>query len=130
MTVTMYQRRAAGAAPWPIRISREELTQAVDQRLEALRPDVAWKEIEQFVLEHRRTTRLQHDNRSSLVDFVRKRTKDLLQPAPGQIEHAVVVMRPAAAQLRLRDRDREADHLQRLHRSQRDLGMEVVGKRV
>jgi hypothetical protein len=83
-------------------------------------------ELHELVLEDGRAARLDSYHRHAGADLVAQAVEDPPQVRLGQVEHPVVVERPAAAEVAARDRDVEARLLERLDRGDSDLGLEVV----
>ncbi len=84
------------------------------------------QELHQLVAEDGDAARLEADDRGPRRDLRAQDVEDLAQLALRQVEHAVVVERPAAAERARRDRHVEAGGLEHLDRGPGGLGMEVV----
>ena len=95
---------------------------------------VAGEEFQQLVLEDRMAAGLEDDDGHARFDLRRERGEDFLQARFRLVEHAVVVVRPAAAQALLRQLDARARGFQHARRRQAVCGrkklVKVSGKRI
>jgi hypothetical protein len=108
----------------------EELAQVERLLRQPLGVLVEGQQLGQLVLEDGDATRLDPDHWHPGADLLAQVLDHPLRVAPGEMEHPVVVQRPSAAEVQLRNDDVEAGLLERLHRREPDLRLEVVRERV
>ena len=117
-------RRDVAAAS---RIARRESRRAGSTfSLQPLRVLVVREQVEQLVAEDRDAARLEPDDRRAGFDLGPQRVEDLAQQRFRAVEHAVVVERPAAAELPRGTTTSEAGVLEHLDGGLRRAGVKVV----
>src|SRR5436190_22651478 len=84
------------------------------------------KEVDELVAKNRGAAWFQNDHRSTGIDLLFESSKDLLEIVLGLVEHSIVVERPAAAQLCLRNRKAESHLLQDVGSSHGRFWEEVI----
>src|SRR5207237_7811150 len=104
----------------------EELAEVEGLLRESLSVFVEGQQLLQLVFEDRDATGLDANDRGARADLVAELVDDLLGVAASQAEHPVVVERPAAAEVELRDDDGTARVLERLDDGRPDGLVEVV----
>ena len=125
VTVAVHERAALELRRL-VAVAAQELGEVERLLAQALHVLVLRHELRCFVLQYRDAARLDADDRRAGADLLAKRTEHTFEVAPREVEHPVVVERPPATELRARDRHVVAGRLQRLHRGNADLRMEVV----
>src|SRR3954453_20740098 len=100
MAVAVDQRLTPHGGPGKLgRMAGEKLIERAHLPREAPRVLVVPQQVRQLVPEDGRAARLQHHDRKSRPDGGAERSNDALQVPTGETEKAVVVQRPATAEL-------------------------------
>src|SRR5439155_5400247 len=102
----------------------QELREVVRLLAEPQRVLVVREQLSRLVLEDRRAARLDADDRDAGAQVVAQRADRPTQVALGEVEEAVVVQGPAAAEPLRRQRDAVAERLERLDRGDADVDVE------
>ena len=107
-----------------------ELAEVVRLLAEPLRVLVIRPQLHELVLEDGDAARFYTDDGRAGANVVAQPVEHVAEIRLGQVEHPVVIERPAAAEVSTRDDNVKAGLLQRLDRRDPDLGLEVVRERV
>src|SRR5258705_8368772 len=95
----------------------EEFAEQEDLLRERASTLVLWEQVGKFVAEDSGTTGLEHNDRDAGLDFGQQLVHDVEQQGLGTVEHADVVERSPAAEMRPRDSDIEPGSFEHFDRS-------------
>src|SRR5262249_34399620 len=131
MTMAMQQRtRFAFRRREPGRLAREKLVEHERVRADRFRGRITGEERAQLVAEGEDAARLEPDYRNSARRAWTERRDDLAKPNARAIEHSLIVERPAAAKLLVRNRNAKAGAFEYFDSGGRDLRLNEIGERV
>ena len=113
-----------------VRTGHQEFAQQKSLAGQSLRPFVMRKKAAEFITKHGNATWLEANDGNTRFDFRGKLVKDLQQKRLRTIEHAMVIERTSAAQVRFGHCDAESASLEHFYGSLGSGGMEIVAKGV